>query len=561
MWDTLHVPAAEQVGAYYEAGWWRRSTFLDDLERHARAAGERPAIIAYEAGRHARTLTYADLATTVERLAVGLARLGVERGDVVVLYLPNRWMLTPLYLACSRIGAVGSPVIPALGGRELAFVLSASRAKVCVTVDVFNDVDYAVRLAEVAPPTLRHRVVVGDAEATGAMSFDRLLAGTAGTPVEGRDPGALAAPVGSDEPALLLYTSGTTGQMKGVVHSPNTLYAAARAVSEPHALTAGDVVSIPNFMTHMAGATYAGFMPLLLGATCVMQDTNTDMALLLDLVEAHGVTWAYASPSYLNQLLEAQRGKPRDTGSLQRIVSGSAPVQPDLIAQVREVFDVPLHTLWGMTENGAVTVTRPDDPEGWGAHSDGRPMPWMRLRIDAETAGDAETGGDADAGSGRLWVRGASQCLGYLDQRDLYDGCLDPEGWFDTGDLARDDGRGGIRITGRRTDLITRASGQKVSTLEVETVLLRHPAIADVVLVGYPDPKVAGGELVCAVVVPSGSPPTVRELHEYLDRERMASVLWPDRVQFVWELPKNAIGKVLRQPLRQRLEIAQRTRR
>ena len=221
-------------------------------------------------------------------------------------------------------------------------------------------------------------------------------------------------------------------------------------------------------------------------------------------------------------------------------------MQPDIVSDVRSVLDVPLHTLWGMTENGGVTLTRPDDPEGWGAQSDGRPMPWMQVRIAAEPGEQV----------GRLLVRGASQTLGYLGQRELYDRCLDSDGWFDTGDLARDDGRGGIRITGRRTDLITRASGQKVSTLEVETVLLRHPSVGDVVLVGYPDSAVPGADLVCAVVVPAGTPPTVQELRAYLQDQGMAAVLCPDRVQFVWELPKNSLGKVLREPLRRRLETA-----
>jgi cyclohexanecarboxylate-CoA ligase len=221
-------------------------------------------------------------------------------------------------------------------------------------------------------------------------------------------------------------------------------------------------------------------------------------------------------------------------------------VQPDIVADVRAVLDVPLHTLWGMTENGGVTLTRPDDPEGWGAQSDGRAMPWMQVRVAADPGEQV----------GRLLVRGASQTLGYLGQRDLYEKCLDADGWFDTGDLARDDGRGGIRITGRRNDLITRASGQKVSTLEVETVLLRHPAITDVVLVGYPDPAVPGADLVCAVVVPAGAPPAVDDLRSYLQEQGMAAVLCPDRVQYVWELPKNSLGKVLREPLRRRLEIA-----
>lgn len=539
MWDTLRPPPAEQTETYYAEGWWRRTTFLDDLDGNVRDRPDRPAVIGYAGGELDRTLTWADYAAAVTRCAAALTELGVGRGDVVAVYLPNRWLLGPLFLACARIGAVSSPVIPVLAERELAHVLDASKATVCVTVDSFAGVDYDKRLAAVAPDTVT-RVVLGDATRTGALDFDEFFLRTEREPVAGIEPGR------PDDPVLLLYTSGTTGEMKAVVHSQNTLYAAARTVAESQHLGPDDVISVPNFLTHMAGSSFAVSMPVLLGATTVMQDNNTDMDLFLDLVERHRITWAYLSPSYLVNLLRIQREKPRDTSSLHRIVSGSAPVQPDLIRDVREVLGVPAHTLWGMTENGGVTLTRPEDPEGWGARSDGSPMPWMQVRIATDPGGDV----------GRLLVRGASQTLGYLGQRDLYESTVDDDGFFDTGDLARDDGRGGIRITGRRTDLITRASGQKVSTLEVETILMRHPAITDVVLVGYPDPAVPGADLVCAVVVPAGTPPTLQELRDHLAAEGTAAVLSPDRVQFVWELPKNSLGKVLREPLRRRLEVA-----
>lgn len=543
MWDTLRPPSAEQKAAFYADGWWRESTFLDDLDRNVRERPDHPAVIAYAGGELDRTLTWADYGAAVTRCAAALTELGVGRGDVVAVYLPNRWLLGPLLLACARLGAVSSPVIPVLAERELAHVLEASGATVCVTVDSFGDVDYDRRLAAVAPDTVKHRVVLGDAGRTDAIDFDEFFVRTAW---EERHPLAGVQPGGADDPVLLLYTSGTTGEMKAVVHSQNTLYAAARTVAESQHLGADDVISVPNFLTHMAGSSFAVSMPVLLGATAVLQDNNTDMDLFLDLVQRHRITWAYLSPSYLVNLLRIQREKPRDTSSLHRVVSGSAPVQPDLISDVRAVLDVPLHTLWGMTENGGVTLTRPEDPEGWGARSDGSSMPWMQVRIDTEPGQDV----------GRLLVRGASQTLGYLGQRDLYESTLDGDGFFDTGDLARDDGRGGIRITGRRTDLITRASGQKVSTLEVETILMRHPGITDVVLVGYPDPAVPGADLVCAVVVPAGAPPTLAELRDHLAAEGTAAVLFPDRVQFVWELPKNSLGKVLREPLRRRLAVA-----
>jgi cyclohexanecarboxylate-CoA ligase len=544
-WDDLAIPGPEQAARYHAAGWWREQTFLDDLAAAARDRAAHPAIIAYEDGQLARSLTYAGLAALVARFAAALTALGVSHGDVVVLYLPNRWQLSALYLACNRIGAVASPVIPTLDARELGHVLAFSHAPVCVTVASYADTDYAARLADVAPASLKHQVIIGGAGRPGVIDFGAFFVDT---PWEDRHSLAAVTPSAPDEPSLLLYTSGTTGQMKGVVHSQNTLYAAARGESDPLRLGAGDVISIPHYLAHMAAGTYGCYMPLMFGATSVMADPNTDMGLLLDLIAAHQVSYVYAAPAYLVRMLDEQRKQPRDTGSLRRFVTGSAPVRPELITAVAETFGVDLQALWGMTENGCTTITRDDDPPGWAAHSDGRPVPWMDLRIVA----DEDTG----AAGGRLLVRGASQCLGYLGQPEEYAACVDGEGWFNTGDLARDDGRGGIKIVGRRADLIGRANGQKVSTLEVESVLLTHPAIAEVVLVGYPDPGVPGAELVAAIVVPEGQPPAMADVRAHLAEARMATVLWPDRLMYVRVLPKNSLGKVQRGLLRKRLEIA-----
>ncbi len=540
---SLLLPTASIAAQYRAAGWWRDQTFLDDLAATARDHGDKPALIAYQGGELARTVSFREFQALVQRFAAALHELGVGRGDVVVIYLPNYWMLLPLYLACNRIGAISSPLIPILAERELRHVLTASAASVCITVDVCDGVDYGARLVEVAPPTLRHRVVLGDSAATGAIDFTGFFVERDDEQGAELDP-TLA--LGADEHAMLLYTSGTSGQMKAVAHSHNTVYSAVRSVTVPYGLGSDDVISVPNYHTHMAGMTYALYMSLCLGTTCVVQD-DTDMDLMLDLIARHEISWSYLSPSYLVDLIAAQRRNPRTITSLRRIVSGSAPLQPHLITAVRETFDVPLEALWGMTENGGVTVTRDDDPEGWAAHSDGRAEPWMQVRIEFE---------DDDAECGRLLVRGASQCLGYLGQREVYQACLDADGWFDTGDLAKDDGRGGIRIFGRRGDLVTRASGMKVPILEIEAILQALPSVKELVLVGYPDPDMPRANLVCAVVVPEDAPPTLEEIHEFLADKGVARILWPDRVQFVWALPKNSIGKVLRQPLRQRLELA-----
>jgi cyclohexanecarboxylate-CoA ligase len=540
MWDSLIPAGPARSAEFYEHGWWRRETFLDDLARAVRERPQAPAVIAYEDGVHARTLSYSQLAATVDRFAAALTELGVGQGDIVVVHLPNWWMLTALYLACARLRAVVATVIPQFGGRELRLVLEMTRAKVAIVPDSYEGTGYAERLRQIAPDSLVHRVVTGDAAATGAVDFNEFFVTT---PWEDTHPVRDLPLPGPDEVCQIVFTSGTTGRPKGVAHSYNTMYASTRAFSDIYELGPDDAILIPHYLTHLAGSAYAVWMPVALGATCVMQD-NRSMELLLDLVAEHRVTLVFGAPMYIMGMIAAQRDKPRDISSLRCLNTGSAPVPPPLVGQVRDVLNVRLDSNFGMSECGAITITRSGDPEGWAAHSDGSPVDWIEVRIDAPP-GDRV---------GRLLIRGASLCLGYIDQADAFAACLDADGWFDTGDTARDDGRGGIRLTGRRVDLIVRANGLMVPTLEIEAILGQHPQISDVVMIPYPDPDGTGSDKACAVVVPAGEPPTLTGLTQYLDEQQVTRRDWPDRLEIVDALPRNAQGKVLRTELRKRFE-------
>jgi cyclohexanecarboxylate-CoA ligase len=546
-WSDLAYPSPERAARFYAAGWWRKRTFLDDLADAVRDRPDHTAIIAYENGQLAKTLTFAEVDVLVTRFAAALTELGARHGTVVVPNLPNRWQFTVLYLACNRIGAVVSGVNPILGERELGHVLTYSQASICVTVASHGGVDFAARLAEVAPASLKHQVIIGETSQAGTIDFDAFFVDTRW---EDRHSLAGVPPAGSDDPSLLMYTSGTTGTMKATVHSQNTLYCGIRAEIDSLGLRPQDVLCVPHYMTQMAGM-YPTYMGPMLGCTSVMADPNTDMGQLLDLITAHRVSYVYCAPSYVRNLLDEQRRAPRDTASLRNFVSGSAPIGPELVTATQDVLGIELRALWGMTETGCTTITREDDPPGWAAHSDGSPVPWMEVRIAAD---EDSAAGQQDAGIGRMLVRGASLCLGYLGQPETYAECVDSDGWFDTGDLARDDGRGGVKLMGRRSDLISRADGHKVSTLEVESVLVAHPAVGEVILLGYPDPDVPGAELVGAIVVPQGPPPALEDLRTYLEQARMARTTWPDWLMCVQELPRNSLGKIQRAELREQLE-------
>jgi cyclohexanecarboxylate-CoA ligase len=536
----------EEWQEFYRRGWWRRRTFLDDLREAAAAHPGRPAVVGHRADGGGRVLGYAELEAAVDRFAGALVELGVRRGEVVAVQLPNWWEAAALPLACARAGVAVCPVLPFYGRRELAHILALTEARVLVTLPSWEQAPLAATALELAAelPGLDHVVVAGGQRPAGTVGFDEHFGGTAW---EERHAGELdRRQLGPDEPFQVLFTSGTTGEAKGVVHSQNTLYAACRGYLDVLGLDGGLVTSVTHALTHQAGFGQGLLAGLLVGGTQVWQDV-WDGGVLLDLVERHRVTQVYGAPTFLLDVLDAQQAGPRDVGSLERVVTGSAPVPPHLVERIRDVLGVRTFSLWGMTENGTVTITGRDDPDDWAAHSDGRPIEGMQVRVD-------RTGlEEQPEGAGRLLVRGAAQCLGYLRRDELYAAQLDPDGWFDTGDLARDDGRGGIRIAGRVKEIVI-AHGFNVPVPEVEAALAAHPKVREVAVVGLSDPD--ADEQVCAVVTASGDPPTLEELRGHLEGQGMMPWFWPSRLEVVDVLPKTTSGKIRKVELRERLTRA-----
>ncbi|WP_436758945.1 AMP-binding protein [Streptosporangium sp. V21-05] len=532
------------------AGWWRDETVLDDLRRSAASHPDKPALVCYRDGVP-ETVTYSELAHRVDRLAASLARLGVGRGDVVTLQLPNSWQLVASILACARIGAVAGPVVPIMRRREVEFMTRLTASPVYIAAAGFRGFSYAEMSAEVARavPGLRHRVLLGDDGSEGmdgALDFDRDLLGPEPSPEEVEALDALEA--GPDDPAQIVFTSGTTGEPKGVVHSHNTLYAMNRAQADVLHLTIREVTAMGSPTTHQAGYTWNFVMPLILGATAVQVDA-WDPAVMLRILEEHEVTFFMGAPTFLSDLIEAQRDSPRDLSSLVTFATGSAPIAPLLVEDAREVLGCRLYALWGMSENGCVTITRPEDPAMRAAESDGTPVPGMEVRI-VGREGEPVAAGQP----GLLQVRGAAQCLGYFRRPEVYAESTTEDGWFDTGDLAREDGFGGIRITGRVKDVIMRGA-ENIPVVEVEAALLRHRSIKDVAVVGYPDPRL--GERACAILVaadPSADPPlTLDDMRGHLAGLGMAKQYWPERLEVVPSLPRTPSGKIQKFALRDRL--------
>ncbi|MFC1435548.1 AMP-binding protein, partial [Streptacidiphilus sp. N1-3] len=498
--------ASERAAEYRGRGWWRDETFLDDLYRQARLRPHKLAIAGRRiADSRTDTLDYAELARLTDRFAGALLELGVRRGDFVAVQLPNRWEIVPLLFACIRVGAVICPIAPDCQEEELRHRLALTEAAVCVTVpewDGFPLAGTVVRLRDELP--LRHVLVVGGHPPEGALDFhDHFVA----VPHEQRHRDRPAGrELGPDDPFVVLFTSGTTGPSKGVLHSQNTVHSGVRGYVDAFMLGDDLVAAVTTPLVHYSGFGQGVLAGVMLGGTVVFQD-GKDNPGLLDLVERYRATLLYGPPPMHRDVVAAQQADPRDVSSLRHAVVGAAPVLQSMVEVLRETLSARTYSVWGMSEFGPITITRLDYDQDRAAHSHGAPVDAMEIRIDSFEDQDRR------APVGRLRVRGASQALGYHRREDVFAAELTADGWFDTGDVAREDGRGGIRILGRAKDALVR-EGVVLPMAELEALIAGHPRVAEAALVG-PNGRI--DDPVLAVVVTRGEvAPGLDEIRRHL---------------------------------------------
>ncbi|SOZ08231.1 cyclohexanecarboxylate-CoA ligase [Cupriavidus taiwanensis] len=541
--DFDAVLIAPRRAASIAAGHWQDRTIHDYLAACVRDRPDAPALTALSIDRqHVTRFTWRELARMADRVAVGLSRLGIAAGDVVSCQLPNGWHLSVLYLACARLGAVLNPVMPIFRERELSFMLAHAQSKVVVVPKLFRGFDHSQMLRGLrdALPALRHVVVV---DGDGDDSFEALLSGPHWE--DGADAAAilLRSRSGPDDVTQLIYTSGTTGEPKGVMHTANTLFSNIVAYAGRLHLGGDDVVLMASPMAHQTGFMYGLMMPVVLGAHAVLQDI-WDPVRAAALIRDEGVTFTMGSTPFLTDLARvvAESGVP--VPSLRIFLCAGAPIPGALVEQARQALGAKIVSAWGMTENGAVTTTLPEDSDERASTTDGCPLPGVAIRVVDGTDTDVPVGE-----TGRLLVRACSNFGGYLKRPQLNG--TDADGWFDTGDLARLDADGYLRIAGRSKDVIIRG-GENIPVLEIETLLYRHPAVAQVAIVAYPDARL--GERACAFVVPrAGQSIDLDGMVDWLKQQKMALQYIPEKLVVRDALPATPAGKIQKFRLREML--------
>jgi cyclohexanecarboxylate-CoA ligase len=534
--DNLPVRRPSMV----KAGHWRDITINQSLDQSVAKYGNQLALAAtqFDSGEE-RTFTYGELNTMVNRVAVGLYRLGVRANDVVAVQLPNWWEFTVTHLACARIGAVTNPLMHIFRERELEFMLNHGEAVAAVIPSTFRGHDFAAMYADLQAkvPSLQHVIAIGD---DGPSGFDALLSGPAW---ELDDDAAVIlndSRPGPDAVTQLIYTSGTTGEPKGVMHSANTLYSNILPYAERLNLDSGDVVLMASPMAHQTGFMYGLMMPVILGCPAVILDV-WDAPTAISLINAHGTTFTMASTPFLADLTENVASGGTGVPSLSTFLCAGAPIPGPLVERAQPTLGTTIVSAWGMSENGAITTTLLDDDPSRAIQTDGCPLPGVEVRI-ADDEGNTLPTGDI----GRLLARSCSNFGGYLKRPHL--DSTDAEGWFDTGDLARVDDRGYIRITGRSKDVIIRG-GENIPVVEIENLLYRHPSVAQVAIVAYPDDRL--GERACAVIVTK--PATSIDFDamiEFLTSEKVAKNYLPERLEVLDAMPTTPSGKIQKFKLR-----------
>lgn len=521
------------------SGLWRDRTMLDYLAAAVAVNPDKIAITALDVatGQH-RSCTYRQLDRLSKRVAAGLTVMGVETGDVVSIQLPNCIEFVVLHLACLRCAAVTNPLMPFLRQRELGFMLGLAESKILVAPRRFRDFDYQPMLETLGAelPSLVDYLLVGG---EGDHSFEQRLLNR-----RWEDEYRSDRPLSPDSVIEILYTSGTTGEPKGVMHTSNTLLSGVPFFCRRLDLGADDVVLMASPLAHQTGFIYGMIVSMVLGAKCVLQDIwKPDIAARL--IQDEGVTYTMASTPFLSDLTDEAARHGWDFKTFRIFLSAGAPIPSSLVKAAGERLGAHVLSGWGMTENGLVTSTLPADPEEKGIYTDGCAFESMQLRVvdNDKRVLPRDT-------VGHLEVRGAGNFVGYL-KRPEYD-AFDADEWFDTGDLARMDADGYIRITGRVKDVIIRG-GENIPVVEIENLLYRHPAIREVAIVGTPDPRL--GERACAfVTLRGGQALTLADMLAYLEQQKVAKYYFPERLEVLTEMPRTASGKIQKFRLREMVQ-------
>ncbi|MGE2727401.1 AMP-binding protein [Mycolicibacterium pulveris] len=504
------IPAA--LRARYEAeGWWTSDTLGDLLSTALQAQRDLGFVVHSEVRPYSGT--FGDVEDVARRLATGLRTRGVGPGDVVAFQLPNWMEAAATFWASALLGAVVVPIVHFYGRKELGHILTTARPRVFITATEFGRLTYQPD-------------VCGDVPIVALVDrdFDELLAA---------EPMAGVAATEASAPALIAFTSGTTRDPKGVVHSHQTLGCEIRQLAANHVHNpAGSVMALP--VGHFIGMLGGLLCPVLDGVPVHLSDA-WDPAMVLALMKRDGIGFGGGPTYFITSLLDHPDFTDEHLRYMRYVGLGGSAVPVSVTRRLTDLGLVVTRS-YGSTEHPSITGSRPDAPQDKRLLTDGNARPGVEIKI---------------ADDGEILSRGPDLCLGYLDAT-LTRRAFDADGWYRTGDIGVLDGDGYLTITDRKADVIIRG-GENISALEVEEALLGMPAVAEAVVVAAPDERF--GERVVAVlrIRPGAAMPSREQVRAHFDAAGLARQKWPEELHQVDDFPRTPSGKVQKYLVRQQV--------
>lgn len=524
-WDDV------QASRWKASGQWEDLTLAD---RAQALAQQTPQVVTHVCGDV--KLTAGDAWTRSGRLAAALAARGLRAGEVLAFQTPNWLEAVLIDLAACRLGLVLCPIVPIYRDREVELILADCRAKAIFVPQRFRGFDYREMMQRMRArlPQLQDVWTV-QGEPGSADDLAALMQEGAPLPSFER--------VSPDAVKLILYTSGTTGRPKTVLHTHNSLARSARRAAAHWGIRAGDTTLMPSPVTHVTGFTYGLELPFQERVRTVLMD-KWDAAQAAAIIERESVCFTLCATPFLQELLDLAEREQRPLPSLRTFPCGGAAVPPELIRRVSRVLgNCKAFRVYGSSEAPVITLGYPGHGhERLAAETDGEVIDYEVKVVDVD-------GQPVGAGvEGEICARGPGLFLGYADPADT-SGAFDSEGYYCTGDVGYRTAEGAIVFTGRIKDLINRG-GEKISAKEVEDLLHQHPGVLQAAVVAMPHARL--GETVCAyLIVNPGTEVTLEAVSRTLAAAGVARQKCPEKLIVVDEFPKTASGKIKKDLLRQ----------
>ena len=533
-----------EIDHYYRSGVWSADTFHDLLLRRVE---ENPDKVFATDGT--RSLTFRELFDAGQRLAVGLHRRGLRRGDTAAVQLPNWVEFIQVLTALSRLGVIMVPIMPIYRREDVGYVLSNAGVRAVFTPAQFSKFDYLdmYRGLREADPELMIVVARSDSAAqdvADVFTLDQLQA-------EVDDDSALAElgnPPGPDDPFVIVYTSGTTSRPKGCVHTFNTYCAGARALVGPFGYTETDVQFGPSPIAHTTGLVTSVLLPMLTGAATHLM-AKWDPVRGIEEIQRFGCTAAVTAPTFLHTLLSDYDADSHDLSTLRLWTCAGAPIPGAVVERAGATLpNMKVLSLYGRSENLVTTTCSVTDDVSRALTSDGKAMAEAKVKIVDHDGNEVPRGVEGD-----IAYRGPAHMIEYLANPAETAALFTKDGFSKSGDLGKMTDDDYVRVTGRTKDIVIRG-GMNISVREIEDHLAHHPALRAFSVVGMPDERL--GERVCCFVVAATGhdAPSVDDMREFLLERGMPIQKTPERVVVVDVLPMTATGKILKHELRKDIE-------